>query len=281
MNNTTEVSYIIGHKDRTDLLKPNFDSLLNQTNKNFEIIISDNSGQEHKEILKKLVTEYRNLGLKIKLFFVNPRLCKYSHDGSIFSNKYNPALQQNVAVKKSQGRIIVLTSPEVINSSTNVENIINSFNEDQNKFILGWIDEIKVENIKEIQIQNYNNNFMKLYSESFPELNGASCKPNKFKPENYFLGSMLKEVYCKIGGMDEEFMAGIGYEDNEFANRCINNNIKIILNENIVGLHLYHSRSYQSMGFNINPTLMHKKINSKIANLGEDWGTDSYITEEY
>lgn len=281
MNNKIEVSYIIGHKDRTDLLRPNFDSLLTQSNKNFEIIITDNSGQEHKDILKNLVSEYRQFGLNIKLFFVDPKLCKTSHDGTQFLNRYNPALQQNVAVKKSQGRIVVLTSPEVINSSTNVENIIKSFNTEEKRFVLGWIDEIKLENINEVKLHKYDNNFMKAYSESFPHLNGASCKPGTFKPWNYFLGCLLREDYVKIGGMDEDFMAGIAYEDNEFSNRCINNGMRVILNEDIVGLHLFHGRGYQAMGFNVNPILMNSKIHSKIANNGKDWGSNAYITGEY
>jgi GT2 family glycosyltransferase len=281
MSNNIDVSYIIGHKNRTELLEPNLQSLLLQTNKNFEIIITDNSDKDYKEKLKNIVSTYRHFGLSIKVFFIEPKLCKFSHDGSMFGNKYNPALQQNIAVKKSIGKVITLTSPEVINSCTNIENITNFFKNVEKKFLFGWINELALENIQEIIKNNYNNEHMKKYSELFPNLDGASCKPHAYRPCNYFLGSMLRKDYINIGGIDEEFMAAIAYEDDEFAQRCINNNFEILLNENIVGLHLSHSRSYQQAGRNINPYLADQKRMNKVANIGHDWGSNNCIIEEF
>jgi hypothetical protein len=278
------VSYIIPHNGREELLAFNLKSLLCQTVKNFEIIVIDNSSQ--KANIKKAVDEFRQAGLNIKLFFVDPRLCPFSHDGNKFEGKFNPAIQQNVGVKKANGKIIVLTSPEVVNASTNVENIIKKFENNKSKLLLGWIDEMKKEHFGIIMKNNYNldkmkwvcrNNVRNLIS------GGAWCKEGQWRPTLYFLGSMLKNDFVRIGGIEELFMAGVAWEDDEFSRRCIMNSIGCSLEGSIGGIHLQHTRTYQG-----NSALRHStngrlfaRTKNIIANIGHDWGSDNYIIGEF
>jgi len=280
--NGVKVSYIMPCFNRALLLEYNLKSLIKQTIKDFEIIITDNSTD--KEEVKNVVSKFRKLGLNIKLFFVDPGLCSFSHDG----NRFNPAAQQNVAVKKASGEIIVLTSPEVINASTNVENIIKQFNDSKSKFIYGWIDQMRKEEIGDIVKNNYDLNVIKKMCENnvADKMHGGPwCKRCWCRSSQYFLGSMRREDFIKIGGIDETFMGDIGWEDNEFAQRSDNNSIERFLDESIVGIHLQHERaSWQGdSGATSSPNgqLCATKRANLVANVGYDWGSDDYIIGEY
>jgi hypothetical protein len=132
-----KVSYILPHNSREELLVQNLFSLCLQTNKNFEVVITDST--EDKKKINEVYEKFKNK-LNIKLFHIDNKKCIYSSKNQSF---FNPAVQQNVGVKQSTGEIIVLTSPEVINSVNNVENFINFFSikENKNKFCYGWVDE--------------------------------------------------------------------------------------------------------------------------------------------
>lgn len=282
----TQVSYIIPHNKREELLEYNLKSLVAQTVQDFEIIIVDNSADT--EPIKDLVSRYRKIGLNIKLFFVDPQRCFFSHDKSVFGNLFNPAVQQNVGAKKSKGKILVLTSPEVINASTNVENIIKKFDNEESRFVRGWIDEDRKENplVRDIIKNNYNISLMKA---SFPEpyRNGsirAFCKEGDCFPRNYFLGCIRRRDFMRIGGIEEIFMAAICHEDDEFARRCSNNSIHCSFEGNIAGIHLFHgNRAGQNpipMRSNANGVFYgtHKYL---IANPERPWGSDDYIIGEF
>ena len=284
------VSYIFPHNNREELLEYNLKSLLCQTVKDFEIIITDNS--LNKEKVKNVVSQFRKLGLNIKLYFVDPQLCPFSHDGSMYQNKFCPAIQQNVGVKKASGKIIVLTSPEIINASTNVENIINKLNDNESKFLYGWMDEMKKEEIKDVIQSDYDLHVIKKICENNvrdPINGGAWCKECECKPSAYFLGCMLRKDFIRVGGIDETFMSGIGWEDNEFAQRCNRNSIIGFFEENIGGIHLWHNREYQAFDVGGEWTAALTSINARryaitnnlIANEGYNWGSDSYIVGEF
>jgi len=270
-----KVSYIIPHRNRVDLFRRNLDSLLAQTDKDFEAIVVDNSDLPFKYALDKTIEEYRAKGLDIKGFAIDPMKCKYSHSHGMYNNNYNPAVSINVGVKQCVGDVIVLTSPEVVNAKTNIEEIKKCFSGAVSRFCLGWMEErasnaipnlangITSEQIKQI---------------CFAQGNGAKCRPEHWKPVNYFIGAMFKKDFVKIGGIDERYMIGIGFEDDCFAARCEENGFPAELVEEIAGVHLSHPRSYQgNLWKNPNNFIFKNKRALKVANRGENWGSESYI----
>jgi len=282
MNMSLHVSYIIPHRDREGLFQYNLNSLKAQTNKDFEIIIIDSSQDSSK--IKEIVTQYKKF-LNIRLFFVDPKKCIYAHDGSIYGNNFCPALQQNIGVKKCDGDIIVLTSPEIVNASTNVSKIINKFKNRDSQFLLGWMDEMKKENIAPWINSGYNLNQLKSLCENNAKI-GAWCKEHDWRPANYFLGVLLKKDFIHIGGIEESFMGGIAWEDDEFSRRCIDNDIKCSFEGGIGGVHLSHPRTYQCVGEtaweidSINGKIFHQTYNL-VANQNHEWGSFETIIGEY
>lgn len=279
-----KISYIIPHKDRTELLEANLQSLASQTSSDFEVIIVDNSSVSGADKLNKLVKKYRTHSLKIRAVLINPSIHPNAHPISEYGGGYNPALSQNIGAKLATGDVLCLTSPEVINASTNVEVAKAIFSDDRNKFVLGWIDErprhlvgdlssgISVQKIKEIC--------------KIPG-NGAMCRddaPNRpWLPINYFLGFIKKSDFLKVGGIEEGFMRSIAWEDDFFAHCCSQNGFPAEINTDIAGIHLAHPRGYQASLDNYNKRLWAKlkEESATVANNGKEWGSDSYICGEF
>ena len=271
-----KVSFILPHKDRTEHLRYNLDSLLAQTDSDFEVVLIDNSTNQGK--LEALVAEYVGKGLDIKIYFVDILKCEFSHSIFEFQGHYNPALQQNVGVKKATGDIVVLSSPEVINAKTNVAKVKELFAGNKSQFLLGWMDEKQMQNVPPLVPDGITVEEVKRVCAR--TMGGASCREGDWHPLNYFIGCMLKEDFIKIGGIEEHYMAAIAFEDNCFASRCERNGFPAQLCPEVAGIHLCHGRGYQNFMGGKN----HKFWDANkplIANEGREWGRDEYVTRVY
>lgn len=274
-----KVSYIVPHRNRIQLFKRNLNSLLAQTDSDFEIVVADNSDPAPLQGLKNIVTEYKSKGLDIRVFHVDPRKCKFSHSPGMYGNNYNPAVSINVAAKKSQGEIIVLTSPEVINARTNVAEIKKCFAEGRSRFCLGWMEERSSGVVPDLT-DGISAEDIKILCSA--QGHGAKCRPGHWKPINYFIGAMLRKDFIAMGGIDERYMLGIGFEDDCFATRCEENGFPAELVTEIAGIHLSHPRSYQgNLWKNPNNAIFKHRRAIKVANTGHDWGSDKYIVGEF
>lgn len=271
-----KVSYIIAHRNRCDLLEQNLISLQRQTSNDFEVVIADNSDDINKRSLRTLVLKYCN-SLDIQCVFVKPEKHPYAKgfSGQLQKNMFNPALQQNICAKIATGDVLVLTSPEVVNANTNVERIIN-LTEGKNKyFYLGWIDELPKQNV---DINSLTESYIKELCKTPGKW--AKCRNDaNWSVKNYFLGIINRDDFLAIGGIEEKYMQGIGYEDDEFAQRLSLNEFDIQLKEEICGIHLSHPRDYQPAGLAINKPLWleDERQKRKVANVGFAFGSDKFV----
>jgi GT2 family glycosyltransferase len=55
---------------------------------------------------------------------------------------------------------------------------------------------------------------------------------------------MSKANYLKIGGFDERYCAGIGFEDEDFVDRVEGKGIRIVTRDDLVTAHLEHDKEY-------------------------------------
>lgn len=273
------LSFIYPHRNRFNLFKYTLDSLLSQSDKDFEVIIVDNSDESQREELIQGVFTYRSLGLDIRGYYVDPAKCRFAHRNSA---NYNPCIQQNVGVKKATGEIVVLTSPEVVHAKANVANLKNNFLDEDSKFILGWIGEQPAHRMPDLKAGITSEQVKELCS--VPGGNRTECR-SATHPERYFIGGIRRSDFLKVGGIPEELSASFGFDDNFFSQNCIRNRIRPIFDDKIAGIHLQHSRSYQGPMFdhsNKNYVFYLKNKDSmRIANEGRDWGCDSYIVGEF
>ena len=211
------ISFILPYTSkRYDLLMENFASLESQTNQDFEVIvICQNSYEDFKDSMPSF---------PLKVLWMT-------------TTGQNPSQAQNLGVEHADGDIICLSSPEVINANTNVEEMLKL---PENTFWVGRVVEEYLDALHDDYSYEYISNVDGM-TDGIP----ARCTEMDWDAWKYFLCVIHKKDYVMVGGMDEEFMNGIAWEDRDFADRVKKEGMFIEFNEMIAGIHLWHPRSYQ------------------------------------
>lgn len=232
----TKYSFIYPIRNRCNLLKRGLESLraLNYDKDLFEVIIADYMSEDN---IIEIIHQFRG-ELNIKYLCIDFRRYKY-HKLYFKAGKCNPCLAQNIASRASSGEYLILTSPEIIHYRENLK-ILDSIENLSNKFIYGRVIEKSEESVFGI---NY----------PFSEINKMDSPlvlcdwETKVKSvTQYFIGVIPKKIYMNYGGIDEYYMTGIAYEDEDFGNRMNNiDNFELLYDKRICGIHLIHDRSYQ------------------------------------
>lgn len=232
----TKYSYILPIRNRHDLLKCGLDSLanMNYDKDKFEVVIADYMSEDP---IIDIVQSYRGI-LNMTYLCIDHRRYKYHHV-YFHHNKCNPALAQNVAVKNAKGKFIILTSPEILHWSENLNNL-DKIENLENKFIYGKV----IEKHKEDFYHNGNGLYKNIDK---MESSDILCDWNVLKSVTlYFIGVMSKKIYMQYGGIDEAYMSGIAYEDEDFGKRMEKvKELSLVYEKSVCGIHLKHDRSYQ------------------------------------
>ncbi len=158
------------------------------------------------------------------------RLIPYEH-----TEGFNPAKALNIGVRNAQFDQVIISSPEVKPQGDVLQQFFNLLGKNV---------------IAQVYDTDENNNLtISLVNHAF---RGED-------PSMYFLAMFNKRDIEAINGWDEAFMAGYGYEDNDFGARWIRAGIPWELHEEIVGIHQYHPRTETiPNGLSINANLFHQ-----------------------
>jgi len=152
-------------------------------------------------------------------------------------NELNPASAINWGVENARGEIICLTSPEVVNASTNVEEMLLL---PPRTYWVGWCIETFTSDLPENSKDWTKENFKQLAPVKATV--SAHCTEVDWAPWKYFLAVLHKDDWLPMG---ECFTDGIGWEDFNWSKDMLRSRIKVEFNPEIVGIHLWHSREYQ------------------------------------
>jgi cellulose synthase/poly-beta-1,6-N-acetylglucosamine synthase-like glycosyltransferase len=142
--------------------------------------------------------------------------CEYSAqyvfiDGGTYRN---PAVARNIACRQSRGEILIMQSDDVMHTQTDT------------------IDRLA-------DLERGNVKFATVYNVSDEQPNTLYVGKDYQRPF-FFLGSIYKDDFWKIGGNDEDFIAP-GYED-ELLGEHIKRNYKMEFCDDVVGHHQSHQR---------------------------------------
>lgn len=124
----------------------------------------------------------------------------------------------NRGVEVSSGDVIVLSCIEVLHETPVLEEMVEELRKQgENGYVLAaaWC----------------------------PEEGAWHCHSSKHPPQNSpgtgasFCAAMHKSLFYKAGGFDEDYMAGVGYEDCDFINRLIVAGAKFVKRDDLVVVH--------------------------------------------
>ena len=170
------------------------------------------------------------------------------------TNGYNPAALYNAGVEYCDGSYIVLTNPENAHNTNILAEMDKVFIENKNSYIVCGCQNVEVDSFKNIVKNDYKK--ISWYQHS------------KFRPANYhFCSAISKENYNEIGGFDEEFSKGIGYDDDDFRDSVIDANLDVAVRDDLLTLHVSHESSFELDNYaelvNVNKMYYLKKKCSK------------------
>lgn len=153
---------------------------------------------------------------------------------------YNPSHKYNIGVSLSRGDFLVISNPETFHEVDILAGLDEEFNKNSDSYVIcscrSVIYEGKIEDYKEYK--NYRLNPYFNFCESW-------YQHSLYRNEMFhFCSALSKKNYLKIGGFDEKYCNGIGFEDNNFLHRVKSNLIQIVLRDDLITLHIEHDKSY-------------------------------------
>jgi hypothetical protein len=149
----------------------------------------------------------------------------------------NPSVHFNYLASRSNSDYLILTNPECFHKT----NILNGFDEifSKNKHSYPICSCISGLNCKEkiYDYETFKYDFQTWYIHSIHQ-------PRKL----HFCTAILKDNFFNIGGFDEDYIHGIGWEDDDFYERVNRfKKINVEHHDELEVIHIEHDRGYVNM----------------------------------
>ena len=178
----------------------------------------------------------------------------------------NPCIPINIGVTEASGEFILLTSPEIVHTesifsamgNTDVGkneclffNVFALTDSDINfRLISSESHESLIEIYKSFEHELEKN--LGLNGYKWSNLHGSwYCHPIYRKTDLNFLSLMRRSSFFEVGGFDERYRKGSGFEDNEFRRRMLSFGFKFRYQGSSTAIHLIHEEVSTRPDFNI------------------------------
>jgi len=238
------VSVVITTYNRAPLLKNTLESIFTQDFQDYEVIVVDD-GADY---------ETRDMCALVQLDDYPLRYFKRQRDPS---NHYsNPAIPNNIGVRKARGEIIILQNAECRH-----------------------VGEVMAQFVS--KSQRYNAVFAAVEALTPTRGHEQWYVHSVFNPRPFFFcGAIWRDTFVDLGGFDENFR-GYGYDDNQLADRLKAGGIEFVFDDTIKVQHQWHPISYRlgepNNAFNLAYYTEWKRRfdlgeTGLIVNEGKEWG---------
>ena len=206
-------SFILPYYDRLNQLAATLVSFMSfyQDRKDIEIIIVGDekmTSEEESDLFQLLST----CGMEFPYKYI-----KYiDSEGSTF----NPAPKFNEGVKHANGEFLVITNPECAHAVDVLSGFDSVFEVSKDIYVICGCMSLNKDGSDHMWYQH-----------------------SKHRNKGYHFCSCLSYVnYKKIGGFNEEYKHGWGYDDDSFIARVKHSDLVILLRDDLRVFHLYHEK---------------------------------------
>ena len=170
---------------------------------------------------------------------------------------WNPVMAYQAAVKISRGDYLILTSPECVHRVNILSGLDAEFDKGpQNYVICGCLSIASDSLSREQQTPGG-------YWYQHSKYRNVGC---------HFCSALHRDVYNLVGGFDEEYSKGIGFDDDDFRNRLEKAQVHFVFRDDLLVVHLNHLHNRPD-----NFLLLHE-INKTYFN--RVWGEHSFRAEQ-
>jgi len=147
------------------------------------------------------------------------------HDMSVrivegFEDSFNPSVLFNLGAKQAQGEFLILSNPECKHTVDILFGLDEEFSYGKDCYV-----------ICACRALNEDGTFYRWYQHS--EHRNACY---------HFCSAISQENFWRIGGFDERFKDGYGYDDDAFRDRVARSGIPFIVRDDLVVEHQWHRR---------------------------------------
>lgn len=247
--------------NRTELFEETLYTFLEQegaTSLEYEILVVDDGGTEP---LLSMLKDFHAEGLPIKYVNLGP---KPPDVFTLSDGASNPARALNVGFRLIRSDRLMLSNPEVMHARpTNLKTLV----------------EYKLPP-KSIVFFDVWDSSVQFY------ISGGDRR----RPLCFLSMHNLSDV-VEIGGVDERFMKGWAFEDNDFSARSKLFGVQWLFDRSVLGVHQWHDRPQDTLGlakefteaWNHNKAMYMEQLKNVVleANQGHNWGDTSVICERW
>lgn len=251
------LSFLYPAFNRSALFRPTLESFLTQRDRvtrseEYEILVVDDGSTDDLKLLVQLYAQEHKLPLR----YVKLDLRQiggwpvYSLNGA-----NNPSVAKNVGLREAKGDYVVFSSPEVMHTS-----------EDNLLHLLEWdlpADVALIGTVREGDVII---------------AGGPECRRLDF------LARYPKAGVLEMGGFEEMFLMGHGWEDQEFMERWERNGGRYAFaGDKITAVHQEHEHPEPGVGGWHNDLLYRgmRARQVKRANIGYAWGNEGHIADRW
>ena len=192
--------------------------------KDYEIVliedISNHEDQGHHDNLLNIIKKYESL--------INMVYCFDDY------RSYNSAKKYNIGFGKSTGEFLILSNPETFHKENVLKGLDEEFSKDPGVYVMCSCQAVHFNNPVIASFDDYNKCRWDMWYQHSQHNNRML----------HFCSAISRENFLKVGGFDERYCRGIAYEDDSLRERIRLNNIPLIYRDDLITLHIEHSRQY-------------------------------------
>lgn len=232
-----KISIVTAYYNRKEELHRTLKVLAKSSIKDFEFIIVDDASAESQRI-EDLTKDFTF----VKLARIEPRYKYY----------FNPCVPFNFGLSLARGDVVILQSPECMHMGDVLEFVVN--NSKENQYLVFACYSLSAAASNNLNSINFNLSLEDIKSAATDAIGGFttnSCEtssrygswfshPIHRKCIYNFLVSMTKKDLDDLGGFDERFADGHGFDDTDFAARVVKKGMEVKMIADPFCLHQYH-----------------------------------------
>ena len=235
-----------------------------------EVVVTDDASDEGQRVEEFI----GNYGLSHKVIYVEPEDKKH----------INPCIPNNKAIAEATGEIIILQNPECFHTSDILLHAVNNLEENLYfSYACYSLAEEPTSRFTEFcSSKNYYDHMID-FCKSLPNKGTVQGETGWYnhsfhRPVGYnFLAALHKSNLDQLGGFDERYATGIGFDDDEFLFRVRLMGLDVQIIDEPFCFHQFHygSSSFEQQAaddwnlFNINRTLFQKSTSQS-----KEWRLD-------
>lgn len=194
----------------------------------------------------------------------------------------NPCTPINAGVRVASGDLILLSSPEIVHTRSIFSSGVDTI---PGKAECWFYNVFAITNLSinsELIKANTHGDFMKIYSTFESDLNrdlglNGYTWANSFgswyshpihrRTELNFLSLMQRDSFLRVGGFNERYRRGSGFDDNEFRRRMVTRGFSLKHLDSSPAIHLYHDEVSTRANFNFGINSNERLYNSRVMRL--------------